>query len=73
MGMVVHPDFATSRLFTTCQTHQEDAQLKDVRLVTWKLSADGTSAEKVRDLLTGLPISTGRHRWGADRRSPRLP
>lgn len=61
MGMVVHPDFATSRLFTTCQTHQEDGQPKDVRLVTWKLSADGTSAEKVRDLLTGLPISTGRH------------
>ena len=61
MGMVVHPDFATSRLFTTCQTHREDGQPKDVRLVTWKLSADGTSAEKVRDLLTGLPISTGRH------------
>ncbi len=61
MGMVVHPDFATSRLFTTCQTHQENGQPKDVRLVTWKLSADGTSAQKWRDLLTGLPISTGRH------------
>lgn len=61
MGMVVHPDFATSRLFTTCQTHQENGQPKDVRLVTWKLSADGTSAQKWRDLLTGLPLSTGRH------------
>lgn len=61
MGMVVHPDFATSRLFTTCQTHQENGQPKDVRLVTWKLSVDGTSAQKWRDLLTGLPISTGRH------------
>lgn len=61
MGMVVHPDFATSRLFTTCQTHQENGQPKDVRLVTWELSADGTSAQKWRDLLTGLPISTGRH------------
>jgi glucose/arabinose dehydrogenase len=30
MGMVVHPDFATSRLFTTCQTHQENGQPKDV-------------------------------------------
>ena len=61
MGMVVHPDFASSRLFTTCQTHQENGEPKDIRLVTWKLSADGTSAEKARDLLTGLPISTGRH------------
>ena len=61
MGMVVHPDFEASRLFTTCQTHQENGQPEDIRLVTWKLSADGTSAEKVRDLLTGLPISSGRH------------
>lgn len=61
LGMVVHPDFATSREFTTCQTHQENGSPVDIRLVTWKLSADETSAERVRDLLTGLPISTGRH------------
>ena len=61
MGMVVHPDFASSRLFTTCQTHQEDGAPVDIRLVTWRLSPDGSSAQRVRDLLTGLPISTGRH------------
>ena len=61
MGMVVHPDFASSRLFTTCQTHEEGGSPEDVRLVTWRLSADGSSAERVRDLLTGLPLSTGRH------------
>ena len=61
MGMVVHPDFATSREFTTCQTHQEGGDPKDIRLVTWRLSADERSAERVRTLLTGLPISTGRH------------
>ncbi|MFQ6171348.1 PQQ-dependent sugar dehydrogenase [Oryzobacter sp. R7] len=61
MGMVVHPDFASSRLFTTCQTHEEGGEPEDVRLVTWRLSADGRSAERVRDLLTGLPISSGRH------------
>jgi glucose/arabinose dehydrogenase len=61
MGMVVHPDFASSREFTTCQTHEEDGTPRDIRLVTWRLSEDGTSAERVRDLLTGLPISTGRH------------
>ncbi|GAA4414108.1 PQQ-dependent sugar dehydrogenase [Fodinibacter luteus] len=61
MGMVVHPDFASSRLFTTCQTHAVDGAPEDIRLVTWRLAADGGSAERVGDLLTGLPISTGRH------------
>jgi len=37
MGMVVHPDFATSREFTTCQTHEEDGDPEDIRLVTWRL------------------------------------
>jgi len=58
MGLVVHPDFATSRLFTTCQTSQND-----VRLVTWQLSTDGTSAIRVKNpLLGGLPVNqSGRH------------
>lgn len=63
MGMVVHPDFAESRRFTTCQTHMQDGSATDVRLVTWQLSADGTSANRVADpLVGGLPInSSGRH------------
>ncbi|MFD4192450.1 PQQ-dependent sugar dehydrogenase [Amycolatopsis thermoflava] len=62
MGMVVHPDFAASRRFTTCQTHQEGGRAVDIRLVTWTLSADERSATKVRDLLTGLPVNqSGRH------------
>jgi glucose/arabinose dehydrogenase len=62
MGLVVHPDFARSRLFTTCQTHQEHGKPVDVRLVTWRLAPDGHSATRVRDLLTGLPINeSGRH------------
>ena len=61
LGMVVHPDFETSRQFTTCQTHQEGGDPVDIRLVTWRLSDDGSAAERVKDLLTGLPISTGRH------------
>ncbi len=58
MGLVVHPDFATSRLFTTCQTSEED-----VRLVTWQLSVDNTSAVRVKNpLLGGLPVAaSGRH------------
>jgi aldose sugar dehydrogenase len=63
MGMVVHPDFAQSRRFTTCQTHAEGGSATDVRLVTWQLSADGAAANRVRDpLVGGLPINpSGRH------------
>jgi glucose/arabinose dehydrogenase len=62
MGLVVHPDFATSRLFTTCQTHTEGGRPVDIRLVTWRLADDGGSATRVRDLLTGLPLAdSGRH------------
>jgi aldose sugar dehydrogenase len=63
MGMVVHPDFAQSRRFTTCQTHTERGRAVDVRLVSWKLSADGTRAERVVDpLVGGLPVNpSGRH------------
>ncbi|OLR89987.1 glucose dehydrogenase [Actinokineospora bangkokensis] len=62
LGMVVHPDFATSRQFTTCQTHTEGGNPVDIRLVTWRLSDDSTSAAKVKDLLTGLPLNaSGRH------------
>jgi aldose sugar dehydrogenase len=61
LGLAIHPDFAQSREFTTCQTHRENDRPVDVRLVTWQLSADGASATKVRDLVTGLPITSGRH------------
>lgn len=63
MGLVVHPDFATSRRFTTCQTHEAAGRAVDVRLVTWELAPDGRSAHRVRDpLLSGLPVNpSGRH------------
>ena len=63
MGMVVHPDFAQSRRFTTCQTHMKAGTPTDVRLITWELSADGTTATRVADpLVGGLPINpSGRH------------
>ena len=61
LGMVVHPDFATTREFTTCLNFQEGGEPVDIRLVTWRLSEDNASAEKVRDLLTGIPTGNGRH------------
>ncbi len=63
MGLLVHPDFAQTRRFTTCQTHQQGGAPVDVRLVTWELSPDGRAAARVADpLLGGLPLSSsGRH------------
>jgi aldose sugar dehydrogenase len=63
MGMVVHPDFARSRRFTTCQTHTDSGRPVDVRLITGALSSDGTRADRVVDpLVGGLPINpSGRH------------
>ncbi|MGQ0774467.1 MAG: PQQ-dependent sugar dehydrogenase [Pseudonocardiales bacterium] len=63
MGLVVHPDFAQTRRFTTCQTHQADGAPVDVRLVTWELSADATLAHRVVDpLVAGLTLNpSGRH------------
>ena len=63
MGLLVHPDFAQTRRFTTCRTHQDGGAPRDIQLVTWELSPDGRAATRVADpLLGGLPLkSSGRH------------
>ncbi|MDQ3886400.1 MAG: PQQ-dependent sugar dehydrogenase, partial [Actinomycetota bacterium] len=63
MGLLVHLDFAQTRRFTTCQTHQKDGDPLDVQLVTWELSPDGRAATRVANpLLGGLPLNpSGRH------------
>lgn len=62
MGLVVHPDFDQTRRFTTCQTHTENGQPADIRLVTWRLAEDGEIATREKELLTGLPLNpSGRH------------
>lgn len=61
LGMVIHPDFGTSREFTVCMNYQEAGTPVDVRLVTWRLGEGNDSAEPVRELLTGIPTGGGRH------------
>lgn len=63
MGLLVHPDFASTREFSTCQSHTENGVPVDIRVKTWTLSPDGSSAAAAaRPLLTGLPLNpSGRH------------
>lgn len=63
LGIAAAPDFATSGSFVTCQDHQEGGRPVDIRVVSWRLSPDGTRADRVRDpLVGGLPINpSGRH------------
>ncbi|SDP17256.1 Glucose/arabinose dehydrogenase, beta-propeller fold [Actinopolyspora xinjiangensis] len=62
MGLLVDPDFGSNRRFVTCQTHRRAGEATDVRLVDWRLSADGRAAERTGTLLTGLPLNpSGRH------------
>ncbi len=63
LGLLVHPDFATSREFSTCQSHTENGDPVDIRVLTWTLSEDGSAATAAaQPLLTGLPLNpSGRH------------
>lgn len=63
MSLLVHPDFAASRQFSTCQSHMENGRPVDIRVKTWRLSDDDTTASPLKDpLVAGLPLNpTGRH------------
>lgn len=60
MGIAVDPAFTTNRRFYTCQGGFTKNG-HDVRVMAWKLSANGRKALSRGKLLGGLPTSSGRH------------
>jgi glucose/arabinose dehydrogenase len=63
MGLVLTPDFATSRRFLTCQGVQE-SDGAEVQVIAWTVDEDWTAATRVADpLLGGIPVNqqSGRH------------
>jgi glucose/arabinose dehydrogenase len=63
MGLVLAPDFATSRRFLTCQGVQENGGA-EVQVIAWTVDDGWTSATRVADpLLGGIPVNRqiGRH------------
>lgn len=60
MGIERSVDFETTGLFFTCHGHRAGTT-KDVRVVAWRLDTGTGEATFVRNLVTGLPTTSGRH------------
>jgi glucose/arabinose dehydrogenase len=65
MGLAVDPRFVTNRRIYTCQGSTDDSPIgghaNSVKVVTWQLDAAVTVATKVRDVVTGIDATSGRH------------
>lgn len=63
MGLAVDPAFTTNRRIYTCQGFRNPGTSAgvDIRVVAWTLDAGATAATKVGPIVTGMPLSSGRH------------
>lgn len=60
MGLVLDPEFDENRRLFTCQGYEPDGG--DIRVISWEVAADYTSATRLSDpLVQGLPLTSGRH------------
>jgi glucose/arabinose dehydrogenase len=58
LGMVADPKASTNKLFYTCQTSQS---AHDVRVLRWRLTSATRAVRVGAPLVTGIPLTTGRH------------
>jgi glucose/arabinose dehydrogenase len=69
LGIALHPDFEATRLFFLYVTARQGGREVN-RVERWRLAPDGTTAERERVLLDGIPAATyhdgGRLRVGPD-------
>ena len=72
LGMVADPAATTNSRFYTCQAVRNAAGgALDVRVLRWRLTSDTTATSDGAPVVTGIPLSSGRHsgcrlRFGAD-------
>ena len=72
LGMVSDPAAATNKRFYTCQAVRDSAgNPLDVRVLRWRLTGDTTAVSDGSPVVTGLPVTSGRHsgcrlRFGGD-------
>jgi len=61
LGLVADPKAATNKYFYTCMAvANSNGTRKDVEVWKWRLTTS-TTAVKVKTLVTGIPLSSGRH------------
>ena len=60
MSIAVDPDYADNRRIYTCQGGFTSSGT-DVRVVAWRINGKQTRVTKPQVLLSGLPVSSGRH------------
>jgi aldose sugar dehydrogenase len=60
MGIALASDFAQSRKVFTCQGFR-DSNTTDIRVIAWTVDADWSQLTRTGTVLTGLPVSNGRH------------
>nr|WP_294690547.1 PQQ-dependent sugar dehydrogenase [uncultured Friedmanniella sp.] len=58
LGMVAHPKAASNKQFYTCQT---TAGARDVRVLRWRLTSDTQAVAVGKPIVTGIPLTSGRH------------
>ena len=61
MSIVASPTFGTDRLFWTCQGADAAAGEHQVQVTLWRLGPQARAAERVRNIVNGLPSTSGRH------------
>ena len=72
MGVAIDPKFGTNRRVYTCFMSNKSGAL-DVRVVRWTINSGVTALTNRTDIVTGIPVSSGRHsgcrpRFGPDGR-----
>lgn len=60
MGMALAADFSTSRKVFTCQGFRS-GDTTDIRVQTWTADADWTELTRSGTLISGFPVTSGRH------------
>ena len=60
MGIALARDFAQSRTLYTCQGFSAGG-VTDIRVISWTVDAGWTELTRTGTVLSGLPVSSGRH------------
>ena len=60
MSLAVDPKFRDNRRVYTCQGAMT-ATGRDIRVIAWRMNRSYTGVRRIRALVRGLPVTTGRH------------